>query len=86
MTVPRHLEVAAAKLKEAEFRIEEARQGPTTCENQKLWLEALTDYCAALSEIQAYCNESVHEKLHALAGHIGWRQFPSPKSTQSGDR
>ena len=53
MTVPRHLDDAAAKMKEATFRLEEARQGPATCENQKVWLEALTEYCLALSEVQA---------------------------------
>jgi hypothetical protein len=76
MTVPKHLESAAAKLKEAERRIEEARGGPVTCENQQLWLEALTDYGMALAEIQAYNNESVHEKLHELAGRVGIRKFP----------
>ena len=30
-----------------------------------------------LSEVQAYCNESVHEKLHELAGRIGLRKFPA---------
>lgn len=77
MTVPKHLDDAAAKMKEATFRLEEARQGPATCENQKVWLEALTDYCQALSEVQAYCNESVHEKLHELAGRAGLRKFPA---------
>ncbi|TKS61252.1 MAG: hypothetical protein EWM72_00739 [Nitrospira sp.] len=77
MTVPKHLEEAAAKMKEATLRIEEARQGPVTCENQKVWLEALTDYCLALSEVQAYGNESVHEKLHELAGRMGLRKFPA---------
>jgi hypothetical protein len=77
MTVPRHLDEAVAKIKEATFRIEQARQGPLTCENQKIWLEALTEYCLALSEVQAYGNESVHEKLHELAGRIGLRKFPA---------
>jgi hypothetical protein len=77
MTVPKHLEEVAAKMKEATFRIDEARQSPVTCENQKVWLEALTDYCLALSEVQAYCNESVHEKLHELAGRVGLRKFPA---------
>ena len=77
MSVPKHLDEAAAKLKEAAFRIDEARQGPLTCENQKVWLEALTDYCLALSEVQSYNNESVHEKLHELAGRIGVRKFPA---------
>jgi hypothetical protein len=76
MSVPKHLEEAAAKLKEAAFRIEEARKGPVTCENQNIWLAALTDYCAALSDIQTYNNESVHEKLHELAGRTGLRKFP----------
>ncbi|ALA60315.1 hypothetical protein [Nitrospira moscoviensis] len=77
MPVPKHLEDAVAKLKEVEFRIDEARQGPVTCENQKLWLEALTDYCLALAEVQSYNNESVHEKLHELAGRVGLRKFPA---------
>jgi hypothetical protein len=77
MTVPKHLDEAAAKMKEATLRIEEARRGPLTSENQKVWLEALTEYCLALSEVQAYCNESVHEKLHELAGRIGLRKFPA---------
>jgi hypothetical protein len=77
MTVPKHLNEAAEKLKAASFRIDEARRGPLTSENQKLWLEALTDYCAALSDVQAYCNESVHEKLHELAGRMRVRKFPS---------
>jgi hypothetical protein len=77
MTVPKHLEEAAARMKEATFRIEEARQRPATSENQQVWLEALTDYCVALAEVQAYCNESVHEKLHELAGRTGLRKFPA---------
>lgn len=36
MSVAKHLAAAAAKLKEASFRIDEARQGPVTCENQKV--------------------------------------------------
>lgn len=77
MTVPKHLDEATTKIKEATFRIGQARQGPLTGENQKVWLEALTDYCVALSEVQAYCNESVHEKLHELAGRVGLRKFPA---------
>lgn len=75
MSVPRHLEDAAARIKEATRRIAQAREGPTTCENQKVWLEALTDYCQALTDIQTYNNESVHEKLHELAGKIGLKKF-----------
>lgn len=77
MTISRHVEEAAAKLQEAERRIASAREGPDTCENQRNWLEALTAYCEALADIQTYNNESVHEKLHALAGRMGLRKFPS---------
>jgi len=83
MSVPKHLAEAAAKLKEASFRIDEARQGPVTCENQKVWLEALTDYCLALSEVQSYNNESVHEKIHELAGRVGIRPFPGSGSAHT---
>ncbi len=77
MTVPRHLEDAAARLKAASTRIHEAKRGPITCENQQVWLEALTDYCEALAEVQTFGNESVHEKLHELAGRIGLKRFAS---------
>jgi hypothetical protein len=83
MSVPKHLAEAVARLKEASFRIDEARHGPVTCENQKVWLEALTDYCLALSEVQAYNSESVHEKLHELAGRAGIKPFPESGSAHT---
>lgn len=77
MTVSRHVEEAAEKLREAQRQIALAREAPPTSENLKVWLEALTAYCEALADIQAYNNESVHEKLHALAGRMGLRNFPT---------
>jgi hypothetical protein len=76
MSVGKHLDEAAAKLKDASLRIEGARVGPATVENQQRWLEALTDYCQALADIHSYNNESIHEKLHELAGKLGLRKFP----------
>lgn len=78
MTVSRRVEEAAARLQEAARQIGQAREGPATCENQRVWLEALTAYCQALADIHTYNNESIHEKLHELAGRIGLRKFPSP--------
>ena len=77
MTVSRHVEEAAEKLREAAREIALARESPATCENQRIWLEALTAYCEALADMHTYNNESVHEKLHALAGRMGLRTFPS---------
>ena len=77
MTVSRHGEEAAGKLQEAARQIALAREGPDTCENQRAWLEGLTAYCAALADVHTYNNESIHEKLHELAGRIGLRKFPS---------
>jgi hypothetical protein len=76
MTVPHHLEEAANKLKAASIQIAQAREGPATCENQRVWLEGLSQYCEALADIQTYNNESIHEKLHELAARIGLRKFP----------
>ncbi len=75
MTVSRHLEEAAHRLKEARLQIDLVPEGPATCENQKVWLEALTAYCQALGNIQSYNNESIHEKLHELAAKLGLRKF-----------
>ena len=77
MTVSRHVEEAAGKLQEAARKIALARQGPDSRENQRAWLEALTAYCEALSDIHTYNNESIHEKLHELAGLVGIRKFRS---------
>ncbi len=83
MTVPKLLEEAVGRLKEASFLIEQAREKPSTLESQREWLGALTDYSLALSEVQEYNNESVHEKLHELAARVGLKQFPSGRPSRS---
>lgn len=77
MAVPKHLEEATVRLKEAALRIDAARALPFTSDAQKLWLEGVTDFCFALSDIHTYNNESIHEKLHELAGRMGLRKFPA---------
>jgi hypothetical protein len=47
-----------------------ARSMPPTVASLQGWLAALTDYCQALSDIQRLNNESIHEKLHAIAGPL----------------
>ena len=76
MTLGKQLEQAAGRLKDAARRIQQAREKPASVELQQEWLAALTDYATALSDIQEFNSESVHEKLHALAGRTGLRQFP----------
>jgi hypothetical protein len=71
MSLAKHLEEAAKRLEEASFRIDAARANLLTVSNLQAWVAALTDYCQALSDIQRLNNESVHEKLHALAGRLG---------------
>ena len=83
MAVPKHLGEAAARLKEASAPIGEARSQATTLEGTRQWLAALTDFAMALSDIQAFNNESVHEKLHAVAGHVGFEELP-PGAAKSG--
>jgi len=77
MAIPRHVDQAAARVQEAGRRIEAARQQPLSLESAREWLEALTDFTLALSDIQAFNNESVHEKLHQLAARMGVKSFPT---------
>jgi len=74
VAVPKHLEEAAKRLEAASYRIEQAREKPLTPESQREWLEGLTEFCLALSDVQEFCNESLHEKLHALAATLGPEQ------------
>jgi hypothetical protein len=73
MTLSKHLEEAAARLKDATWRIDQAREAPLSLESLRDWLLALTDYSMALSDIQRFNNESIHEKLHELAGRRSFK-------------
>jgi hypothetical protein len=70
MSLAKHLEEAVAKLEAASERIERARRGPSTPANHQEWLLALTEFTSVLSDIQRLNNESVHEKLHEIAGRV----------------
>ena len=76
MSVPKHLEEAVARLKQAQSMIDLARGKPASVEAQRDWLIGLTDYVKALCDIQEYNSESIHEKLHELVARVGLRHFP----------
>lgn len=78
MAVPKHLEEAVTRLEMAAERIDLARAAPLSLESQREWLEALTDFVQALGEIHEFTNESVHEKLHELAGRLRLRETLTP--------
>lgn len=77
MSLPKHLDEAVGRLREASVRLEQARGKPVTLENQQEWLAVLTDFSMALSDIHEFNNESIHEKLHEIAGRLGLKRFPS---------
>lgn len=77
MALPQHVDEAANRLKAAAARIEDARGRAVTVENLRNWLGALTDFTQALSDVNSFNNESIHEKLHALADRMGLREFPA---------
>jgi hypothetical protein len=70
MSVPQQLEKAATRLEEAASRIEIARASPQGPETLYEWLDALTAYVEALSDMHRFTNESIHEKLHELAARL----------------
>lgn len=76
MALPKHVDDAADRLHEAFARIEEARAKPSSQESLYEWLSALTDYAQALMDLHEFTNESVHEKLHVLAGLLNLKSFP----------
>ena len=73
MAIPDHLEEAANRLKEASYRIDEARAKPLTLESLREWLEALTTHVTALADVHQATNESVHEKLNAITWKLDRR-------------
>ena len=75
MALPRLVDQAGARLEDAARRLAECRAASPSSENQKQWMIALTDYVLALTELHQFTNESVHEKLHQLAGFSGLKTF-----------
>ena len=75
MAIPRHLEEAVARLQASQTIIHQMRTKKTIPEDVRRWLEALSDACAAITDIESYNNESVHEKLHRLADHMRLKDF-----------
>ena len=73
MAIPEHLEDAANRLKEAAYRIDEARSKPSSPESLRAWLDALTGYVTALADLHQATNESVHEKLNDITWKIDRR-------------
>lgn len=78
MTIPKRLEDAASRLEDASWRIDLARKKAVSQESQQEWLGALTDYAQALAVVEQANNESVHEKLHQLAGHVHQEELRAP--------
>jgi len=75
MTIAKHLETAVTQLEDAQAQIDEVRNQAPTPENLKVWLEALTQAIHAVSDIQSFNNESVHEKLHVLSDLVGHKNL-----------
>ena len=67
MSLSRHLEEATSRLEGARQKIEEQRDEPASLESLRAWLAGLTEAINAVVDIQTYNNESIHEKLQALA-------------------
>jgi hypothetical protein len=73
MSLGKHLDEAVNRLEDAGCRIEDARAKNVSLDSLRDWLAALTDYAKALGDVQLLNNESAHEKLHALADHVGMK-------------
>jgi hypothetical protein len=70
MSLAKQLDQAAERFEVASSRIAEVRSKPPTQENVLEWLATLTELALASADIQRFANESIHEKLHALAGRL----------------
>jgi hypothetical protein len=85
MSVSRHVDESVAQLRMASARINAARQRALSLKSLREWLEALTDFTSALSDIQSFNNQSVHEKLHDLATRGRVKTFPTERARSRND-
>ncbi len=76
MTIPKKLDDAASRLTAASWRIDEVRRKKSaSLQSHEEWLNALTEFAQALADLHSANNESIHEKLHELAGRAGLGRF-----------
>lgn len=80
MALIKHLEEAADRLKHAGARMKDARVKPITPESLHEWLNALTDYSFALSDLHDINTEAIQEQLEGLAAA---RQRQSSSATEA---
>jgi hypothetical protein len=73
MAIPEHLDEAADRLKEAAYRLDEARAKSASVESLREWLDALTTYAIALGDIHQATNESIHERLNKITWKLDQR-------------
>jgi hypothetical protein len=62
---------ALDRLESAERRIQRAREEPATPDNLREWLDAVSDFARALSEIHELDRESLHRRLDEVSGSLG---------------
>lgn len=79
MSLANHLDEATARMRQAALGIEAARGETPSLDSLRQWLEALTAYCEALADVHSFNNESIHEKLHEIAGRAGLPIGPPPR-------
>jgi hypothetical protein len=70
MTLAKHIEEATSRLESAQARIADAREQAPTLDNLDRRLSALEEAVTALTDMQSFNVESIHEKLHELAERI----------------
>lgn len=66
MALLKHLEEAAERLKRASARMNAARTKSPSPENLHDWLDALTEYTVALSDLHDLNMEAIQERLDKL--------------------
>ena len=79
MAVTQLMKAASERMEQAARRLRIAREGPFTPSALQEWLSALTDYALALGEVQAFSQESVHEKLQQLSHELHHPELTSPR-------
>jgi hypothetical protein len=79
MALTQLMNAASDRMEAAAVKLRRVRQGPFTPSGLQEWLNALTDYALALGEVQAFSQESIHEKLQLLARDLHRSDLGSPR-------
>ena len=86
MPLPEHMQQALSRLERADLKVKSASRKPDSPERIEEWLEGLTEYVLALSDLHELDREDLANELGVIKARLGLDASPPTRPHRSGSR